>query len=172
LLFRRKPIRSAAELAYGAIVEQARRAEFFTALGVPDTLDGRFELICLHAFCFLRRLKGEGASASMLGQQLVDTMFADFDRSLREIGTGDLSVGRQVKRMAEAFYGRVHAYEDGLAGDDETLRAALQRNVYGTVSASPEQIECLAAYLRRETAGLAAQPAASLLAGEVAFGAP
>ena len=105
--FRRQPLRDAADRAYGAIVGQARLPEFFTALGVPDTLDGRFELICLHAFLFLRRLKTEGAAAASLGQQIVDTMFADFDRSLREIGTGDLSVGRQVKRMAEAIGNQV-----------------------------------------------------------------
>jgi cytochrome b pre-mRNA-processing protein 3 len=172
LPFRRQPLRDAADRAYGAIVGQARLPEFFTTLGVPDTLDGRFELICLHAFLFLRRLKTEGAAAASLGQQIVDTMFADFDRSLREIGTGDLSVGRQVKRMAEAFYGRIHAYEDGLAGNDEALRAALQRNVYGTASATPAQLARIAAYLRRETEGLAAQPASSLLAGEIAFGTP
>jgi cytochrome b pre-mRNA-processing protein 3 len=172
LPFRRQPSRDAADRAYGAIVGQARLPEFFTALGVPDTLDGRFELICLHAFLFLRRLKVEAAAAATLGQQIVDTMFADFDRSLREIGTGDLSVGRQVQRMAEAFYGRIRAYEDGLAGDDEGLRAALQRNLYGTASASPARLAQMAAYLRRETAGMAAQPTSSLLAGEVAFGTP
>ena len=170
--FRRQPRRDAADRAYGAIVAQARQPEFFTALGVPDTLDGRFELICLHAYCFLRRLKAEGSAAAALGQQIVDTMFADFDRSLREIGTGDLSVGRQVNRMAEAFYGRIRAYEDGLAGDEEALRGALERNVYGTAPASPEQLRRMAAYLRRETAALTTQPTSSLLAGEVAFAAP
>jgi cytochrome b pre-mRNA-processing protein 3 len=172
LPFRRQPHRDAADRAYGAIVGQARLPEFFTALGVPDTLDGRFELICLHAFLFLRRLKTEGAPASAFGQQIVDTMFADFDRSLREIGTGDLSVGRQVKRMAEAFYGRIRAYEDCLAGDDDALRTALQRNVYGTASASPARLMRLAAYMRRETEGLAEQSTSSLLTGEIAFGVP
>ncbi len=154
------------------VVEQARRPVFFTELAVPDTLDGRFELICLHVFLYLRRLKDEGTGATLLGQHFVDTMFADFDRSLREIGTGDLSVGRQVKRMAEAFYGRIKAYEDGLAGDDEALRAALARNVYGTASPSQDRLIRLAAYLRRESAALAVQPSAVLLGGEVAFGPP
>ncbi|MBV9552744.1 MAG: ubiquinol-cytochrome C chaperone, partial [Alphaproteobacteria bacterium] len=107
--FGRNQLRAAAERAYGSVVEQARRPAFFTALGVPDTLDGRFELICLHAFLYLHRLKGEPPPAPALAQRFFDTMFADFDRSLREIGTSDLSVGRQVKRMAEAFYGRVRA---------------------------------------------------------------
>jgi cytochrome b pre-mRNA-processing protein 3 len=172
LPFRRNPIRDAAERAYGLVVEQSRRIEFFTALSVPDTLDGRFELICLHSFLYLRRLKGEDTPAPAFAQHLVDTMFADFDRSLREIGTGDLSVGRQVKRMAEAFYGRIRAYEDGLAGNDDDLCGALSRNVYGTVAATPEQLERIAAYVRREAARLAEQPAAALLAGTATLGAP
>jgi cytochrome b pre-mRNA-processing protein 3 len=172
LPFRRKPIREAAQRAYGLVVEQARRPEFFTMLGVPDTLDGRFELICIHAFLYLHRLKAEGPLAASLGQRFFDTMFADFDRSLREIGTGDLSVGRQVKRMAEAFYGRVRAYEDGLLASDAELFAAFARNLFGTVSASEDQLARLAIYLRRETASLAEQDAAALLAGYVTFGVP
>jgi cytochrome b pre-mRNA-processing protein 3 len=172
LPFRRTPIRAAAGAAYGAIVEHARRAEFFTVLGVPDTLDGRFELVCLHVFLYLRRLKGEKPPAAALAQSLVDAMFTDFDRSLREIGTGDLSVGRQVKRMAEAFYGRVRAYDEGLAGGDAELRAALGRNLYGTAEATPARLERMAIYLRREAVALAAQPAAGFAAGIVAFGAP
>ena len=170
--FRRNPIREAAEFAYGTVVTQSRRPEFFTVFGVPDTLDGRFELVCLHAFLYLRRLKGEGAPAPALAQRFFDTMFADFDRSLREIGTGDLSVGRQIRRMAEAFYGRVRAYEDGLAGDDEALMAAIARNLYGTAAAPAEQLAPVAAYLRREAANLAAQDSSALLAGRLALGAP
>jgi len=172
LLFRRNPHRDAAERAYGLVVEQARRPEFFTTLGVPDTLDGRFELISLHAFLYLHRLKAGGAGATALGQVFFDIMFADFDRSLREIGTGDLSVGRQVKRMAEAFYGRIRAYEEGLAGSDEELRAALARNVYGTTEPTEEQLARLASYLRRENASLAGQSGAALCAGSIGFDAP
>jgi cytochrome b pre-mRNA-processing protein 3 len=172
LPFRRNQVRDAADHAYGLIVEQSRRLEFYRVLGVPDTLDGRFEVICLHAFLYLHRLKVEGAAAAALGQGFFDLMFADFDRSLREIGTGDLSVGRQVKRMAEAFYGRIRAYEDGLASDDAALGAALARNLYGTATASDEQLARVVAYLRREVVNLTAQPAAALLAGRVAFGAP
>jgi cytochrome b pre-mRNA-processing protein 3 len=171
LPFRRNPTRDAAEQAYGLVVEQSRRPEFFTALGVPDTLDGRFELICLHAFLYLRRLKAEKDAAS-LSQRFFDTMFADFDRSLREIGVGDLSVGRHIGRMAEGFYGRVRAYEDGVAGDDAALAAALRRNLYGTAPATADQLARMAAYVRREVASLAARPPASLLAGTVTFGAP
>jgi cytochrome b pre-mRNA-processing protein 3 len=99
-------------------------------------------------------------------------MFADFDRSLREIGTGDLSVGRQVTRMAEAFYGRIRAYEEGLAGDDSALAAALTRNLYGTAPGSPERTARMAAYVRREAARLAGESAAALIAGGIEFGSP
>ena len=135
-LFRRNPQQKAAELAYGRVVDQARQPGFFGEIGVPDTIDGRFELICLHAFLFLHRLKGESPAAAQLGQRFVNAMFADFDRSLREMGTGDLSVGRQVKRMAQALYGRIEAYESGLAGGDAVLKAALARNPFGTVQAA------------------------------------
>ena len=169
--FQRSNIRSAAERAYRRVVEQARRPEFFTGYGVPDTLDGRFELICLHAFFYLHRLK-TAPEATAVGQRFFDTMFADFDRSLRELGTGDLSVGRQVKRMAEAFYGRIRAYDQGLAGDESALAATLERNLYGTAAASAEQVAAMTAHLRREAASLAVQPAAALLAGDIAFAAP
>ena len=93
-------------------------------------------MICLHAFLFLHRLKLEAAPAAQLGQRLFDTMFADFDRSLREMGTGDLSVGRQVKRMAQAFFGRIDAYERGLSGGDAVLKPALARGEIQCIGAT------------------------------------
>src|ERR1700682_3201497 len=147
-LFRTTPVREAAERAYGRIVEHARQPGFFIDGGVPDTLDGRFELVCLHAFLYLHRLKAERPEASQLCQSFFDRMFADFDRALREIGTGDLSVGKQVKRMARAFFGRIRAYEEGLAGDDSALSAALARNLFGTVYQSTPAAGAMAHYLR------------------------
>lgn len=172
-LFRRNPLRDAAERAYCAVVENGRRPVFFTDFDVPDTIDGRFELICLHAFLYLHRLKNEGDPGASLSQFFFDLMFADFDRSLRELGTGDLSVGREIKQMAQAFYGRIHAYEHGLdeAGEAE-LHAALRRNLYGTAAASDAALTAMAAYLRDEAARLAGQDASALLAGTVEFGLP
>ena len=171
-LFRSNSVRDAAERAYGRIVDQARQPGFFIDCGVPDTLDGRFELICLHAFLYLHRLKREERRAAPLGQRFFDTMFADFDRSLREMGTGDLSVGREIKGMAEAFYGRIAAYERGLAGDDSVLQPALARNLFGTSPPTQPRLEAMALYARREAARLNQQDAAELLAGEVRFGDP
>jgi cytochrome b pre-mRNA-processing protein 3 len=171
-LFRRNPQQKAAELAYCRVVDQARRPGFFGEIGVPDTIDGRFELICLHAFLFLHRLKGESPAATELGQRFVNAMFADFDRSLREMGTGDLSVGREVKRMAQALYGRIEAYEGGLSGGDAMLKAALARNLFGTVRAVEPALDAMAAYVRGEARRLREEPTARLVAGEISFGAP
>jgi cytochrome b pre-mRNA-processing protein 3 len=159
----------AADLAYRRVVEQARQPVFFTHYGVPDTLDGRFELICLHAFLYLHRLKAERPHSRRLCQSFFDRMFADFDRSLREMGVGDLSVGKHVKGMARAFYGRILAYEDGLAGDDASLGAAMARNVFGTVSGPRGAADDMAAYVRRSARELRRQPSAELLAGDVLF---
>src|SRR5260370_7992170 len=136
-LFRTIRVREAAEIAYGRVVEHAGQPGFFLDGRVPDTVDGRFELICLHAFLYLHRLKREQKRGAPLGQRFFDTMFADFDRSLREMGTGDLSVGREVRRMAQAFYGRVDAYERGLADDDSVLQPALAPHLFGTPPPDP-----------------------------------
>jgi len=171
-LFRRDPTLEAARRAYQSVVEHARRPEFFRLCGVPDTLDGRFELICLHAFLYLRRLKREQPRSEALAQRFFDTMFGDLDNSLRELGTGDLSVSREIRRMAEAFYGRIQAYDDGLAGDDALLYPALVRNLFGTATEATAGVSAVAAYLRRAADHLDAQDAAPLLDGEVSFAPP
>jgi len=163
-LFNRKS-RNAVQALYGAIVAAARNPVFYVEWGVPDSLDGRFELIALLAFLAIRRLKQSGDNAAF-AQALFDTMFADLDRNLREMGVGDLSVGRQVKTMAKAFYGRVVAYERGLAGVDN-LDEALRRNLYGTAVPDATQIAAAAAYVRRQAQALDAAPVGSLLAGEL-----
>jgi cytochrome b pre-mRNA-processing protein 3 len=171
LLRRGSAARPAAEAAYRAVVAQARRPEFYRALGVPDTLDGRFELIALHVFLVLRRLKGE-ASARDMSQALADRLFEDLDRSLREMGAGDLGVGRRVKAMARAFYGRIAAYEAGLAAGGGALAAALGRNLYGTAAPPESVVDAMEGYLRREAASLAARDVSEIVAGRPAFGPP
>ena len=99
-------------------------------------------------------------------------MFHDMDQSLREMGAGDLGVGRRVKIMIQGLYGRIAAYEKGLGRDDDTLQAALRRNVYGTVDPSPACLEALAAYVRGQVTALAEQGYPALAAGAVVFGAP
>jgi cytochrome b pre-mRNA-processing protein 3 len=172
-LFRADPLQRAAHRAYEQVVAQARQTVFFAEVGVPDTVAGRFELLCLHAFLYLHRLKREQPPAKKLSQLFFDAMFLDLDRSLREMGTGDLSVGREVRRMAEAFYGRIAAYEGGLADGEAALQAALARNLFGTAPATAApRLSAMAAYLHGEVARLDAQHPTALLAGEVAFGGP
>lgn len=174
-LFRRaRPDRRIAGAFYATLVAQARRPEFYEVCGVPDTVDGRFDLIALHAFLVMYRLKGQGEAAEAFAQNLFDQMFADMDVCLREMGVGDLGVGKRVKAMVRAFYGRIHAYQQGLdvPGDDHRLCVALDNNLYGTVTVAPERIDRMATYLRRAVADLAAQPVERLVAGEGRFGPP
>jgi cytochrome b pre-mRNA-processing protein 3 len=135
-------------------------------------VDGRFDMVVLHAYLILRRLKREPDPAAALAQAVFDTMFADMDRNLRESGVGDLSVGRQVKAMAQAFYGRIAAYEEGLAGDDALLAAALQRNLFRGQNGDPAAFAALTSYMRREAKALDAGQAEDIMAGRVAFGPP
>lgn len=171
-LFRRDPTTAAAAGLYQRAVAQARLPAFYAAGGVPDSLDGRFELITLHVFVLLHRLKGAGQAGADLAQALFDTMFADMDAQLRELGAGDLGVPPRIKRMISGFYGRVAAYETALAGTDEDLAEALRRNLYGTADPGAAGLAGAAAYLRQAVAAIAAQPLDGLLRGEVSFPAP
>jgi cytochrome b pre-mRNA-processing protein 3 len=131
---------------YLLIVAKARQPYFYAELGVPDTVDGRFDMITLHAILMIEFIAQGGKSSKALSQQLFDEMFLDMDRSLREMGAGDLSVGKKVRRMAEVFYGRAKAYREALAKlDEDGLTAALARNVYGG-EGRPEHARRLARY--------------------------
>lgn len=168
--FRRNPYAGPAEQLYSTIVAQARRPDFYVSMGTPDTVDGRFEMISVHAFMVMRRLKHAGDGAAELSQMLFNVMFDDMDRNLREMGVGDLRVGKRVKAMAKVFYGRIVAYEEALAGAEETLEQALIRNHYGTLdSIDAESARRLADYIRTGCAYLEAQPVEDLLLGKVAF---
>lgn len=157
---------------YSAVVTQARQVPFYRDLGVPDTVDGRFELIVLHAVLALRRLHQEGADGDALAQAVFDVLIDDMDRSLREMGVGDLGVGRRIKAMGEAFYGRAGAYEAALDDGDGALVEALARNVFGTVEVGDCQSGAMAVYVRRQIVHLANQPGGELLAGSMAFDSP
>jgi cytochrome b pre-mRNA-processing protein 3 len=158
---------------YEACIAQARQPAFYSELGVPDTLDGRFELISLHVYLVLRRLRLADGESGELGQNLFDAMFSDMDRSLREMGAGDVGVGPRVKKMARAFYGRISAYDAALDGTDTdaTLDDAVRRNLYGTVPApAPAWVSAMCDYIRREDAHLAEQDTAELRRGRIDFG--
>lgn len=156
--------------AYAVIVAQARQAAFYDGCAVPDSVDGRFDLIALHAFLVLRRLKAEGEATAPFRQALFDTMFTDMDRNLREMGAGDLGVGRRVKAMAKAFYGRIAAYEEGLRDGPAALAAALRRNVYREAAPPDASVAALAAYVQAAAARLAAVPADAVQRADFTFG--
>lgn len=138
-LFRRRPQERAGFLLYGAAVEAARDPALYAGIGAPDTTAGRFELICLHTGLVIRRLRAfRSPEADALAQAVFDAMFADMDLTLREMGVGDLSVGKKVKNLWEGFHGRAEAYGAALdAGEVAALAEALARNVWA--GAEPPQ---------------------------------
>lgn len=171
--------RTPAERLYGEAVRQARAPAFYGEGRVPDTVEGRFEALSLHGFLILHRLKGEGEPGRVLAQKFFDAMFEDMDRNLREIGIGDLAVGKRIRLLAENFYGRIKSYEEGLSGREGALEAAVARNLLTDTAVArsapggatvPPFAAVVAAYIRQEAAGLAAQGYRSLAEGRVAFG--
>ena len=169
-LFGSRPHEDSARKLYAGIVEQARRPEFFLACGLPDTVDGRFDLLVLHVFLVMHRLKRDRAETAELSQALFDVLFQDMDESLRELGAGDMGIGRRIKAMAEGFYGRILAYERALDQGADALEHCVRRNLYGTGEAGPGQVRAVAQYIGREVAALASQDLARLTRGEVVFG--
>jgi cytochrome b pre-mRNA-processing protein 3 len=167
-LFRERPERTVALALYGAIVAQSRRPDYYSLWGVPDTLDGRFDLLVLHASLAMRRLKAAGGTAAKVSQALFDIMFEDLDHSLREMGVGDITVPKRIKEMGEAFYGRAVAYDAALSqADTAALKEALVRNIYrGT---SHPGVPMLAAYTQRAYAHMQGQKIEDLCDGRVQF---
>lgn len=164
--------RDEAHALYVDLVAQARAPAFYSDFGVPDTVDGRFDMIALHMFLLQHRLKAEAAPADGLAEALMTVMVSDMDRSLREMGVGDYSVGKRLKQMLGAFYGRAAAYEAGLKTDDGTLAMAVSRNVFREDGPARDACDGLAGYIRRQADQLARQPGDRLLAGEVRFTPP
>lgn len=168
-LFGRDPLAEPTRALYEAIVAQARQPAFYDRYGVPDSVDGRFDLIVLHVFLVMNRLNKEPERSADLSQALFDLLFADMDQSLREMGVGDVGVGTRIKAMVQAFYGRISAYESGLSEGEEAVKAALRRNLFGTVEPDSLQLETIAAYIRDALSGLSGQDMDLLLQGRVTF---
>ncbi|MDJ1156926.1 ubiquinol-cytochrome C chaperone family protein [Chelatococcus sp. SYSU_G07232] len=165
-LFRRDHGGNVVETLYQRTAEASRAPALYAALGVPDTLEGRFEALTLHLFLVLRRLRGLPAPAGDVGQELVDVSFRELERALREIGIGDLSVPKKMKTIAKAFYGRVKSYDEALASEDAgALAETLARNVCGGGAPAFG----LAAYVRAAEADLAGFDLEALLAAEAPF---
>ena len=178
-LFRSASNRGFIDKIHGDIVAASRNPAFYERFGVPDTLEGRFELLILHAALALRRLAALPAPGPDMAQDLSNAVFRHFDAALREMGVGDLTVPKRIKTMAEAFLGRAQVYDAALRQDnDQQLGAALTRNVYGRPAvavaggAAKGDVWSLTRYARASAAGLAAADAKTLLSGAIAFPDP
>ncbi len=172
-IFRRRQDQDTDCRLYGCIVDQARLPAFYNDCGVPDTVGGRFDLIGLHAYLVMRCLKEmANERGAGLSQRLFDIMFTDMDRNLREMGVGDLSVGKKVKERAKAFYGRVKAYDEGLAGGQEALEDALRRNLFVGTEPRDEDVAQMAVYLSRSVSNSRRWTIEQLEEGRLQFHAP
>ncbi len=158
---------------YHAIVAQARQPVLYQRFGVPDTVDGRFEMIVLHSVIFFHRLQRENKAGQSVAQGVFDVFVTDMDRSLREMGVGDLGVPKRMKKVGTSFYGRVDAYGKPLVANDRAgLAEALQRNLFPDDPVEPVKTEALAAYALAVSAALDRQIFADMAAGRVTFPDP
>jgi cytochrome b pre-mRNA-processing protein 3 len=148
---------------HAAVVARAREQIFFVRLGVPDTLDGRFDLLALHAWLVLDRLRE--TRSGELSQGLMDAVFLGFDEGLRELGAGDMGMGRRMKKLADAFYGRLRAYD--ACGNVSGFADALQRNLYRGAAGSAPLSTIVARYAQTARLHLSRSEVA---AGAVDFG--
>tara|TARA_R110002051_G_scaffold50418_1_gene97563 strand:- start:2701 stop:3228 length:528 start_codon:yes stop_codon:yes gene_type:complete len=155
-LLRSRPAALDGDALYALAVTQARRPDFYTRLGVDDRIDARFELYTLHVLLLVLRLRDDGDRGGEAAQVLFDTYVSALDNSLRELGVGDVSVGKKMRKLGESLYGRMTAYEAPLrAGDEAVLAAGLARNVYGQDDGAAAG--ALARYAIASRATLAAQ---------------
>jgi cytochrome b pre-mRNA-processing protein 3 len=159
---RRNPHDAEAAALYARTAEHARDPVLFEACGIPDTLDGRFDALALHAALMIDRLRRE-PDGDGLAQAFFDAMFRHLDLTLREIGVQDLGVGRRIKIMAEGLHGRALAYRSALGGGSLQLKDVLRRNAYGGRSPDDAQLERLEAHVRGYAAQLAGASRAQLV---------
>ena len=168
--FLRRPHRHerAAFQLYGAAVAAARDPYLYATLGVADTLDGRFDAIALHVYLLVRRLESEPDPGPALAQAVFDAMFLDMDTNLREMGVGDLSVGKRNRAMWEAFHGRSAAY--AAAWDDAAaLQAAVARNVWRGAAPPTGSAAALVRLAKTQATCLTGQGLDAMLRGELRF---
>jgi cytochrome b pre-mRNA-processing protein 3 len=171
-LFRRSKQPDTISALYGAIVAQARLPCFYQDYAVSDTVNGRFDLIVLHLALVLDRMAADPALRE-LGQSLFDRFCQDMDHNLREMGTSDIKVPKEMRRLGEAYYGRAQAYGAALAAPGEAVLAqALTRNIYNGKPGNPDAPVRLAAYMRQTVRQMARQDAARIAVGHLSFPDP
>lgn len=166
-LFRKNTATDAVYGVYRAIVAQSRQPVFYAEWGVPDTVTGRFDMISLHMALVFRRLRTSEA-AENFSQAVFDLFFKDMDRSLREMGAGDLGVPKKIQKMGNLFFGLLAAINEAMdRNDKEALAAVLSRNIYG---GAVDHARALADYVLEQDKALMAQPIESITGGNVTFG--
>lgn len=158
----KKPARSVGEDLYAAAAAQARQPAFYTTLGVEDRIDARFELYTLHVLLLVLRLRDEGEQGAVAAQELFDAYVSALDNVLRELGVGDVSMAKKMRKLGEALYGRMTVYETPIrSGDVTALAHGLSRNVFASPEA--ETAPALARYALAAHARLAAQSFSAIL---------
>lgn len=174
LFGRKKNNRRLIERQYETITRAARRPVFYTQMQVPDTVMGRFEMISVHLILYFRASNAAGETAARVAQEIVDAFFEDIDHSIRELGVGDTSVPKRMKRLGRMFYGRTKSYEDAIAaGDEEALAGALGRNIHPDLSEDARpSMRPLARYMLEVNDQFARRQGADFEAGNVSFPEP
>lgn len=172
-LRRNKKIKDAAYVLFNKVVAQARTPEFYANWHVADTLDGRFDVIILHVALVVNRLESQTDNKRMalLARYLQEVLFDNMDMSLREIGVGDMSVGKKVKVMAEAYYGRAAAYAKAIRADDkeESLKSVLIRNIYREKAPDNTIVDQFAAYVIAQVKCLEKQAVDDVMLANIIF---
>ena len=168
--FRQRPAFAAGQALYRAAADKARDPAFYRDAHAPDTVEGRFELYMIHVILLALRLRGQGRAAAETSQVTFDAFLRGLDDAMREMGVGDLSVGKKMRKLGEAFYGRAKRY-DALIDDPDGLSALVRRTLYADLESDDAEqgAQAVAAYARRAHADLAAQPLQRLLEGEAHF---
>jgi len=167
-LFRKNTATAPVYAVYSAIVAQSRQPRFYAEWLVPDTVTGRFDMISLHMALLFRRLRAETGEQKQFSQAVFDLFFKDMDRSLREMGVGDLGVPKRIQKMGNIFFGLLAALNEAMdRHDSPALQAVLSRNIFN--GASGPHVEALAEYLLAEDRALADQPATAITGGALNF---
>ncbi|WP_417309897.1 ubiquinol-cytochrome C chaperone family protein [Devosia sp.] len=170
-LFRKTPAPNAVNAVYRSIVAQSRQPIFYAEWGVPDTVTGRFDMISLHLSLLFARLRAEPERGTPFGQAVLDLFFRDMDRSLREMGAGDMGVPKKVQKMSSIFFALMTKVNEALeAGDLTTLESVLRRNVFADDAEA--DTAPLAAYLQRRRHQFAEIPVDDIIAGRLESAEP
>ncbi|RED53368.1 ubiquinol-cytochrome C chaperone family protein [Aestuariispira insulae] len=168
-LLLRRPENELAGKLYQDVVEQARQVAFYRDYGVADSVDGRFDMIAIHLFLLLERLREE-KTIRPVTQALVNLVISDMDSSLREMGASDMSVGKKVQKMARALYGRIEAYQTAYEENDDSMLAdAVLRNVYRREEGDRAGAEAISSYMKAQSRHLSQLPLDGFAKGEIGY---